>query len=125
MLFRSTKERLSVEFKVNLEDVMDEPRTGEDPMEELQAKVDRMKKRLENLGEVNPTAIEAFEEMRKRYEFILEQKNDLVSAKESLLQTIQEVEAKANQRFLETFNQVKKTSRKYLKHCLQKKIQLI
>lgn len=110
-----TKERLSVEFKVNLEDVMDEPRTGEDPVEELQAKVDRMKKRLENLGEVNPTAIEAFEEMRKRYEFIMEQKNDLVSAKESLLQTIQEVEAKANQKFLETFNAVRENFQKVFK----------
>jgi chromosome segregation protein len=110
-----TKERLSVEFRVNLEDVMDEPRTGEEPTEELQARVDRMKKRLENLGEVNPTAIEAFEEMRKRYEFILEQKNDLVSAKESLLQTIQEVEAKANQKFLETFNAVRENFQKVFK----------
>lgn len=110
-----TKERLNVEFKVNLEDVIDEPRTGEEPLEELQAKVDRMKKRLENLGEVNPTAIEAFEEMRKRYEFIVEQKNDLVSAKESLLQTIQEVEATANQRFLDTFNQVRENFQKVFK----------
>ena len=66
-----------------------------------------MKKRLENLGEVNPTAIEAFQEMKKRYEFILEQKNDLVTAKESLMQTIAEVESTANQKFLETFHQVK------------------
>jgi chromosome segregation protein len=110
-----TKERLNVEFKVNIEDVMDEARTGEESIEDLQAKVDRMKKRLENLGEVNPTAIEAFEEMRKRYEFILEQKNDLVSAKESLLQTIQEVEATANQRFLETFNKVRENFQKVFK----------
>ena len=66
-----------------------------------------MKKRLENLGEVNPTAIEAFTEMKKRYEFIVEQKNDLVTAKESLLKTIEEVEATANQKFLETFNLVR------------------
>ncbi len=110
-----TKERLNVEFKVNIEDVMDEARTGEESIEDLQAKVERMKKRLENLGEVNPTAIEAFEEMRKRYEFILEQKNDLVSAKESLLQTIQEVEATANQRFLETFNKVRENFQKVFK----------
>ncbi|HEY6083011.1 MAG TPA: AAA family ATPase, partial [Chitinophagaceae bacterium] len=58
-------------------------------------------------GEVNPTAIEAFQEMKKRYDFILDQKNDLVSAKESLLTTIQEVEATANQKFLDTFNQVR------------------
>lgn len=109
------KERLSVEFRVDLEQVMDEPRTTETPQEELQASVDRMKKRLENMGEVNPTAIEAFTEMKKRYEFILEQKNDLVSAKESLMQTIQEVEATANQQFLDTFNQVRDNFQKVFK----------
>ena len=102
-----TKERLNVEFRIQLEDILDQPRTGDVSAEELQEKADRMKKRLENLGEVNPTAIEAFHEMKKRYEFILEQKNDLVTAKDSLLQTIQEVEATANHKFLETFNLVR------------------
>jgi chromosome segregation protein len=101
------KERLNVEFRINLEAILDQPRAGDTPVEELQEKADRMKKRLENLGEVNPTAIEAFQEMKKRYEFILEQKTDLVTAKESLLQTIEEVEATANQKFLETFNLVR------------------
>src|SRR6185369_13868874 len=91
-----TRERLNVEFKIQLEDILDQPRKGDMSTKELQEKADRMKKRLENLGEVNPTAIEAFQEMKKRYEFILEQKNDLVTAKDSLLQTIQEVEATAN-----------------------------
>jgi len=109
------KERLHVEFRINLEDILDEPRKGETPVEELQDKTDRMKKRLENLGEVNPTAIEAFTEMKKRYDFIVEQKNDLVSAKESLLQTIQEVEATANQKFLETFNRVRDNFHKVFK----------
>ena len=109
------KERLSVEFKVELEQVLDQPRTSETPQEELQASADRMRKRLENMGEVNPTAIEAYTEMKKRYEFILEQKNDLVSAKDSLLQTIQEVEATANQQFLDTFNKVRENFQKVFK----------
>jgi len=109
------KERLSVEFKVELDEILDQARTTETSLEELQATSDRMKKRLENMGEVNPTAIEAFTEMKKRYEFILEQKNDLVSAKESLLQTIQEVEATANQQFLDTFNQVRENFQKVFK----------
>ncbi len=102
-----TKERLNVEFRIQLEDILDQERTSETTVEELQEKADRMKKRLENLGEVNPTAIEAFTEMKKRYEFIVEQKNDLVTAKESLLKTIEEVEATANQKFLDTFNLVR------------------
>ncbi|MGZ5247327.1 MAG: chromosome segregation protein SMC, partial [Flavitalea sp.] len=109
------KERLNVEFRIDLDEILDQPRITETPVEELQEKSDRMKKRLENLGEVNPTAIEAYTEMKKRYEFILEQKNDLVTAKESLLQTIQEVEATANQQFLETFNKVRENFVKVFK----------
>jgi len=101
------KERLSVEFKVDLDAILDEERNTQTPLEDLQEKSDRMKKRLENMGEINPTAIEAFTEMKKRYEFIVEQKNDLVSAKDSLMQTIQEVEITANRLFLETFNKVR------------------
>jgi chromosome segregation protein len=109
------KERMQVEFKVDLNEILDQERTSETSLEELQTTSDRMRKRLDNMGEVNPTAIEAYTEMKKRYEFILEQKNDLVEAKESLLQTIQEVEATANQQFLETFNRVRENFQKVFK----------
>jgi chromosome segregation protein len=109
------KERMHVEFKVELDEILEEARTTATSLEELQATSDRLRKRLDNMGEVNPTAIEAFTEMKKRYEFILEQKNDLVEAKESLLQTIQEVEATANQQFLDTFNQVRENFQKVFK----------
>lgn len=101
------KERLSVEFKVNLDEVLDEVRTGELSVEELNAEADRMKKRLENMGEINPTAIEAYTEMKVRYDFIQEQKGDLVEAKVTLLATIEEVELTANTKFKETFDKVR------------------
>ena len=109
------KERLNVEFKVDLDVILDEERNTKLSLEDLQEKNERMKKRLENMGEINPTAIEAYTEMKKRYEFILEQKNDLVTAKESLMQTIDEVEATANQQFLDTFNKVRDNFQKVFK----------
>ncbi len=109
------KERLNVEFKVDLDVIIDEPRTTDTPLEELREKNERQRKRLENIGEINPTAIEAYTEMKKRYEFILEQKNDLVTARESLMLTIQEVEATANQQFLDTFNKVRENIQKVFK----------
>jgi chromosome segregation protein len=109
------KERLNVEFKVDIDQILDEARLTDEPLEDLQADCDKMKKRLENIGEVNPTAIEAFTEMKKRYEFIVEQKNDLVNAKDTLMQTIQEVEATANQKFLTTFNQVRENFQRVFK----------
>jgi len=101
------KERLNVEFRVNLDEILDEPRKNELTLEELTAESERMKKRLENMGEVNPTAIEAYTEMKARHDFIVEQKTDLVNAKESLLATIEEVENTANTKFKETFDQVR------------------
>lgn len=101
------KERMQVEFNVQLDAILAEPRKSETSLEDLQASSARMKKRLENMGEINSMAIEAYAEMKQRYEFILEQKNDLVTAKESLLQTIREVGATANRQFLETFNKVR------------------
>jgi chromosome segregation protein len=60
---------LIVEFKVELDEILEQERTTDTSLEELQSSSDRMRKRLENMGEVNPTAIEAYTEMKKRYEF--------------------------------------------------------
>jgi chromosome segregation protein len=100
-------ERLLVEFKVKLDDILDQERKGTETIEELTADVEKMKKRLENMGEINPTAIEAYTEIKVRNDFIIEQRDDLVNAKESLLSTIQEVENTANAKFSETFNLVR------------------
>jgi chromosome segregation protein len=100
-------ERLSIEFKVKLDDILGEPRTGLQTIDELTADAEKMKKRLDNMGEVNPTAIEAFSEMKVRHDFIVEQRNDLVNAKDSLLSTIEEVENTANSKFRETFDLVR------------------
>ncbi len=101
------KERLDVEFQVNLDDILDEDREGDENVDVLQAEAEKLKKRIENMGEVNPTAIEAFEEIKTRHDFIATQKEDLIEARDRLENTIKEVENTANQKFLDTFNLVK------------------
>lgn len=101
------KERLSVEFKVDLETILGEERGNEMSVEELNAEADRLKKRLENMGEINPTAIEAYSEIKVRHDFIVEQKTDLENARNTLLATIEEVELTANTKFRETFDAVR------------------
>ncbi len=103
----SMKERLHVEFRIDLDEVLKQARTGNESIEDLNAEVEKLKKRIDNLGEVNPMAMEAFKEMKGRHDFIQEQKADLNDAKDSLLKTIEEVEATANQKFKETFDKVK------------------
>jgi chromosome segregation protein len=103
----ATKERLWVEFQVELESILDNEIPAEANFEELQEKVDAAKKRLENYGDINPMAIQAYEEMKTRYEFIKNQLEDLVNAKTSLLATIQEIDETAKEKFDEAFGQIR------------------
>lgn len=100
-------ERLKIEFNTDLNSLVLQHIEVENTLEFLQDKVEKIKKRIDNIGEVNPTAIEAFNEMKIRYDFIAKQKEDLVNAKLSLLQTIKEVEESANNLFLDTFTKVR------------------
>lgn len=101
------RERLTVEFNLNLEEVLEEERNTDYTLAELQERIDKVKKRLENIGTVNPTAIDAYQEIKLRHDFILTQKEDLIEARNSLLKTIEEVERTANQKFQETFDAVR------------------
>ncbi len=104
------KERLSVEFSINIADLLD----GTDDVEaetaseqSLREKTDRIKQQLNEFGAVNPMAMEAYQEMDQRYMFILNQKKDLSEAKASLLQTIKEIDDTAKEKFMDAFIKVR------------------
>lgn len=105
----SMKERLSVEFQADINVLLNEPADETLVREELEEDVAKIKKRIENYGEINPMALEAFQEMKTRYEFIITQKTDLEDAKNSLLNTIQEIEDTARGQFMEAFTKVRES----------------
>ncbi|MDX2002500.1 MAG: chromosome segregation protein SMC [Chitinophagales bacterium] len=101
------KERLSVEFHIDLDKIAQEPLKAEQSKEELQQEVERIRNRVETFGEINPMAVEAFDEMQQRHDFITTQKADLVKAKDSLTATMDEIEASAREQFMAAFSQVR------------------
>lgn len=103
----SMKERLSVEFSVDINDLINQTPAGDTPLEELSEKVEKVKSKIEKFGEINPMAVEAFDEMKERYDFIQTQRQDLIEAKENLLTTIEEIDATAKAQFLDNFNKVR------------------
>lgn len=76
------------------------------PYEEAQKKVKLIKKSIDELGTVNLGAIEEYERVAERYEFLLEQKNDLQNAKDNLFQVIDEMDEEMKKRFEETFQAI-------------------
>lgn len=76
-------------------------------VEEAKNKVARIKQAIEQLGTVNLGAIEEYERISERYDFLTVQKNDLVQAKETLHEVIAEMDEEMKRRFDETFTQIK------------------
>lgn len=103
----SLKERLSVEFNLDIEDLLDNEIPEDASEDDAKEKVDRLKKQLDDFGAINSMAMDAYKEMEERYTFIQVQKKDLVEAKESLLQTIKEIDDTAKDKFMAAFTAVR------------------
>ena len=107
MELTSLKERLSVEFSIDIDDLQEISTTEVESEEQLKIKTERLKNQIDNYGPINPMAMEAYDEMNKRYTFIQEQKTDLLNAKASLLDTIKEIDDTAKEKFMEAFTQIR------------------
>jgi hypothetical protein len=69
--------------------------------------VTRIREKIDNMGPINPMAMEAYNEIKERNDFIITQKDDLLKAKESLFNTITEIEGVASQTFMDAFTKIK------------------
>ncbi len=66
-----------------------------------------LKRRLDSMGPVNVDAIQEFEELEERFNFMRSEHDDLVKAKTELLGIIERINEETQRRFSETFAQVR------------------
>ncbi len=69
--------------------------------------VGELRQKLESIGPVNLDAIQEFEELEERHNFLDTQHNDLVNSKEELLQVIAKINETTKIMFTETFDLVR------------------
>lgn len=77
-------------------------------IEGTQSEVERLKRGISALGEVNLGAIEEYQRVHERYTFLDEQKSDLVEAKTTLYQVIREMDEEMSKRFKTTFDAIRR-----------------
>lgn len=76
--------------------------------EQLHRELKLLRRGLDELGTVNLGAIDEYERVSTRYNFLKDQKEDLTNSKQQLEQSIAEIDQEASQRFKQTFDQVAK-----------------
>lgn len=98
--------KLSEEYELSYELAKSKYPVPED-VQALQNEVRDLKRRISSLGEVNLGAIDEYERVKERYEFLDEQKNDLIEAKTTLYQVIREMDDEMSRRFSTTFEAIR------------------
>lgn len=106
------KERLGVEFEIDLDQLMAEdpevdPAYKEKDEATIRVEVSRSKERMEKMGPINPMAMEAYDEIKERHTFIAEQRDDLIKSKDSLMETIKKIDEVARETFMDAFEKIK------------------
>ena len=79
----------------------------EKSVEQFSERRDKLKEKIEKIGQINPLAMEAYNEIKERHDFINKERDDLLEAKGSLLKTIHEIDIVAKESFLSSFDKIK------------------
>ena len=96
-------DRVETEWRAPVADLMARVHLLDLDRETLETELSRIVQGLEAIGPVNPLAVEEHADETKRFEFLTTQRDDLVAARQSLLQAIREIDGTAKTLFLETF----------------------
>lgn len=78
-----------------------------DNISEARSEIQKLKRAIQLLGDVNIGSIEEYERVYERYNFLSTQKEDLVSAKDTLYQVIEEVDEEMVNLFSESFTAIR------------------
>lgn len=83
--------------------------------DEVKQRIGWLRQKLNSIGDVNPLAIEEYKEEKERLDFYEEQIDDLDKAEKQLLETIEEINTTATERFNETFEKIRTNFHKVFK----------
>jgi chromosome segregation protein len=103
---RSIVERVEAEWHRPFDQLMESAVLLDLDLETLESEASRIVAALDSIGPVNPLAVEEHAEETKRLEFLTSQRDDLVSARQSLIQAIREIDGTARTMFVETFTAI-------------------
>jgi len=104
-------DRITADYHIQADQIGQEPEpeweNGVKPERDaLETEVAEIHAKLESIGPVNLVAIEEHQELEERFAFLTQQQDDLVNAKQQLLDLIRKINQTTTELFSNTFNQV-------------------
>ena len=111
-------ETLSVDYELTYERAHDEYVLDIEP-DEARKKVNKYRANIKRIGMVNLDAIEEYERVNTRYEFLTHQREDLLNAEDTLLEIMNEMDEVMKEEFKVTFDKIKEEFAKVFKELFK------
>ena len=107
MRIKSVSTRIHDKYQVSI-DALPPIADNEQAMDEIDLldSIEKLKAEISGMGAVNLKAIEAYEEYKKRHDFLISQRADLQQSVQDTYQVIQKINQTSREVFLETFETV-------------------
>jgi chromosome segregation protein len=111
MRHQTLAERVTGAYNVMLDDVLAAPEpvwenSVKPERDQLETMVAEIRAKMESMGPVNLVAIEEHQELEQRYNFLIQQQDDLAKAKEQLMELIKKINKTTTEMFFKTFEMV-------------------
>lgn len=84
-----------------------ESTTEYDDQDVLQAEIQKIQASLERIGPINMAVADEYAEESKRFNFLTEQRDDLLEAEKSLRGSIEKIDHQAREQFRETYDKIR------------------
>jgi chromosome segregation protein len=101
-----TFERLRTEYQMDPESWAPGPAPEGFDRAAAERQLEEARERFRSLGAVNLLALEEYAKKKERYQFLVQQRADVTSARVQLLEAIEKINVTASRLFVETFTQV-------------------
>ncbi len=105
---KHTKESIYEKYGITIDTEFGEYLREETPGDDERGYMQQINNKLENMGEVNLSAIQEYDRLSERHEFLLTQQEDLVKSMDDLNKAIRKINKVLKIRFHDTFDVINK-----------------
>jgi len=100
------EDRIQDKYKKDLKEFVVPDEDLNKNVDKLKNDIDSLADKIEAMGQVSLMAIEEHEELKERYSFLVDQRQDLFHAEESLRKAIKKINETTRSLFMETFKKI-------------------
>lgn len=86
---------------------------------EYQKNIQEIKRKIQDLGPINNLAIEEYRDLKKRFDYYLNQRKDIEKARDDILSVIEEINSTSVEMFMKTFNSIRKNFAEIFKQLFE------